>query len=380
MRRFLALSALLLVALSVTQIRGDHAAVETPAGIGKIGVVYHWWTPGTTAESELASFRRLKALGIDWIRWDASWANFEDACKRCYSWAVMDRVNANLRTAGLKSLALVGSTPEWAREPCSTCTGELSWIPPRNMDDYADAVRAYLERYPDTAAVEIWNEPWHGGFWKPVPEPARYAEMVTAGARAAKDVHPSIPVIASGDLWMTEGAEGEFFRPMLTELTRRDPEIGEFVDGWSVHPYSEARPPEDTTAEPEYRYSRGLITRRIALELGVPEAIWQTEFGWSSAEPPSRQYPATDEELQAQYTVRALELAHGSAGWGYEGPSMIYVWGPSEGPTVNNRLGQYGMLRADWTEKPVVAAVASLRGYRTARAAPPADEHERGVR
>ena len=316
----------------------------------KVGIGYHWWS-NDNAAVELEEFKQMKANGIDWVRFDASWGAFEPENNQ-WNWALMDRINENARAAGLKRLAVIAGSPGWAGgDGCGSSSAW--WCPPHNMADYGDAVRAYLTRYPGTEAIEIWNEPFLVNFWGPHAQPALYAQMVNVGAKAAKSVSPNVQVIACGQYQqighVTSGYE--CLRPFLTELKRIEPNIGQYIDGFAPHTYSEARPPEDTRGGEEWRYSAGLLTRKVAAEFGLNEQIWQTEFGWRSDEPPWDPYPATNERLQAEYTVRALQLAHGPGGWNYA-PSFIYTW--SKG------ADGYGVRREDGSFKPVWAAVGNL--------------------
>ena len=46
------------------------------------------------------------------------------------------------------------------------------------------------QRYPEAAAIEIWNEPNVHWFWRPRPDPARYTELLVEALRGDQGRRP----------------------------------------------------------------------------------------------------------------------------------------------------------------------------------------------
>jgi hypothetical protein len=154
----------------------------------------------------------------------------------------------NASKLGGDVVAIAGYSPGWA-----SGHSDSDKYPPLNPTDYANFAAAIANRYGTHGsfwaanpgltprplrAIEIWNEPWHSGFWKPNPDPAAYAALVRTAAPAIKAVDPSIQVLISGDLhfgW-ADGKANSWLDGWLAVLLRQDLGMGS-IDGWSVHPY-----------------------------------------------------------------------------------------------------------------------------------------------
>lgn len=64
--------------------------------------------------------------------------------------------------------------------------------------EWQEFLEEVARRFPQAAAIEIWNEPNLSGFWKPEPQPERYAGLVASAYEAIKAADPGIQVIAGG--------------------------------------------------------------------------------------------------------------------------------------------------------------------------------------
>ena len=64
--------------------------------------------------------------------------------------------------------------------------------------EWQEFLEEVARRFPQAAAIEIWNEPNLSGFWKPEPQPERYARLVASAYEAIKAADPGIQVIAGG--------------------------------------------------------------------------------------------------------------------------------------------------------------------------------------
>ena len=305
--------------------------------------------------------REARDGGITWVREDFAWSTIEPSRGK-FRWARTDALMRNAAQLGLKVLAIATYAPGWA-----TGHPESDKYPPSDPADFARFVSAVTARYgvrgtfwrssPGLApspltAIEIWNEPWLGGFWRGGPDPAGYARLVRAAATAIKARDRSMQVLASGDAYALGGPS---ITDWLDPLLRADPGLwrSRLVDAWSVHLYCGAQGPGDTVAPPEGRFDRLLSTRSIAQQAGADKAIWITELGWSTD--PARR-DSVDEQTQAEYERQALVLVDDQ--WRSFVPrSFVYTFGKPSPEDQYNLIRPNGSTRPAWPA--IQAAIAS---------------------
>ena len=210
-------------------------------------------------------------------------------------------------------LAVAGYAPPWA-------SGHLDSdkYPPTDPRDYATFVKAIADRYgpggrfwranprltpSPLTAIELWNEPWHVGFWGPGPDPAAYARLVRTATTAVKPAHPRIALLASADVSGSGGGPGSRRSwPPTPALWR-----SRLVDGWSVHLYCQERSPWDATSQPQFRFDRVLVTRQPRPSRRAPASRSGSPSSVGAACPESPD--AVSEEAQAQYEHDGLVRA-----------------------------------------------------------------------
>ncbi|MDD2600105.1 MAG: hypothetical protein PHO37_12915 [Kiritimatiellae bacterium] len=124
----------------------------------------------------LAANRHLvmaKAIGINWSRLhDAGleycgWWNLEP---KQGQWRFFDKEIQRYRTHGIKVFAELGTAPAWASYYQDTGLKSFGYFDkffqPKNLDDYANYVRVFCERYKGVIdAFDVWNEPWIHAWW-----------------------------------------------------------------------------------------------------------------------------------------------------------------------------------------------------------------------
>jgi hypothetical protein len=300
-------------------------------------------------------YRYLRAArdgGITWVREDFVWSTIEPS-RGQFRWLRTDALMRNAARLGIKVLAIATYAPGWA-----TGHPESDKYPPTNPANFARFVSAVTDRYgvrgrfwranPRLApspltAIEIWNEPWLGGFWRGGPDPAGYGRLVRAAATAIKSRDPSMQVLASGDAYALGGPS---ISDWLDPLLKADPNLwrSRLVDAWSVHLYCGAQGPGDSVAPPTGRFDRLLITRSLAQQVGAGKPIWITEFGWSTD--PTR-FDSVDEQTQAEYERQALVMI--DAQWRSFVPhSFVYTWAKPSPQDQYNLIRPNGSTRPAW--------------------------------
>jgi hypothetical protein len=357
----LAFAAALLAAAVATGARAD-AGVPPNAYAPRVGFASH--TTYMNQRDARAYVQRAAAIGVRWLREDFSWAAIEPRKGR-FDWRATDRLMRNASQAGMNVVALVGYAPSWANGRHAD-----DKYPPLNPRAYADAAVAIADRYGKRgsfwahnrklkprplAAMELWNEPWSATFWKPEPDVAAYAALVRATAPRLAARHPEIEVLVSGDLHFSfsdghdyaNGTHRDWEHGFLAALLREDFAF-DSIDGYAVHPYSEAHGPYATTIPffadqriaQQWLYQKVLLIRDTLDAAGRLKPLWSTELGWSTN-------GDVDEATQGRYVEEALKRAVDE--WsGFVARSFVYVL---EKPHNRDYAGGYNLLRDDLTPK-----------------------------
>jgi hypothetical protein len=353
---------------------GRLAVIATNPYAGRVGMaVSHdlWALP----ESQIrAEFQQLRAGGITWVREDLSWAVLQPR-RGVFNWAPFDSLMTAAAQAGVQVLGILDYSTPWASSDPSG-TGDILY-PPKNNADFAAYAAAVAARYgtgggfwsanpslaPDAlTAVEIWNEPFGSWFWKPGPDPAAYAALVSATAPAIHAVSPGMTVLMSGELWSWDnrnGATGTQMQPWITRVLAANPRLATLVNGIDVHPYSTPRNlgPYDTAPNAAMSFSRVPMVRAAELRAGANLPIWITEIGWSTA---TRYQWGISEQAQATDVKGAVQRAIGE--WGsYVSKVFVFGWYRSSGVSGDSE-DNYGLLESNGVPKPAWTTITQLLG------------------
>jgi polysaccharide biosynthesis protein PslG len=298
----------------------------------------------------------VRDSGAKWLRFDVSWAQVQWESSSTWNWAALDAVVAGARQRGLQILGTLAYTPPWARP--ADCTNAVQCAP-RNLDEYAAFAAAAAARYQgDISHWEIWNEP-NWWFWRPKPDPARYAEMLRTAYPRIKAANPNAVVIAGATAPAPD--DGTVYDE-VTFLQRVYQHGGKgFFDAWSHHPYSHPHFP--SFQHPQNAWQQMFATTpsiRSVLEANGDGAkkVWGTEYG----SPTSGDYGVVSEATQAEHAREALTL------WRtYPWAGVLFWYSTRDVAAYGQATASWnysGLLRHDFSPKPAWTA------YRNAATAP----------
>jgi hypothetical protein len=293
---------------------------------------------------ELDTYR---AGGARWIRIDINWQLIQRNGPDTFDWGSFDRVVQAAEARGLSVLGGILYTPAWARP-----AGTDDTYPPSDLSTYARFAAAVAAHYAPMGVHtwEIWNEP-NAGFWKPAPDPERYARMLELAYPAIKAADPSALVVSAG--LSPYGARGDASATAMNPLTFLERMYAAGVNGsfdalgW--HPYNFT----GIFFHPASAWSQVAETKPSARSIMVANGdgdkqIWGTEFG----APTGNAGDAVSEAAQAQLVTQ------GYAKWKtlpFAGPLFWFSFRDA-GRNLGDREQNFGLLHFDFTPKPSFAA------------------------
>lgn len=230
MRCFLLAAALTVLSVVASARQIEHSA-EYGAGLGVNVNTYSMPVP---------HYGMIRNAGIRYIRRDMAWSEVEQTLG-VYRWHTFDRLVAETEASGRRMMFIL----DYSNKLYSSTSPR----DPLTIQAYANFARAAVERYKGRGIVwEVWNEPNHPVFWKPVPNIDEYFALAKAACIAIRQVAPREMVIAPALSGVDfEWLEGLFQRGLLP-----------YIDGVSVHPYRAGVP---ETVLDDYAKLRALIAR-----------------------------------------------------------------------------------------------------------------------
>ncbi|MDQ7029023.1 MAG: cellulase family glycosylhydrolase [Ardenticatenia bacterium] len=296
-------------------------------------------------------------LGLTWLKGFVDWARVEPEPGR-YEWRDVELTVREAERVGAKLLLRIHNAPAWARPPDSPPN-----TPPQSPDALAHFVRALGTRYRGRVhAYEFWNEPnlafeW-GGQW---PEPARYAELVSAVWSALRGVDEKALLVVGGLAVTGEGSELAVGDLDYARAFYAAVEPGTF-DAFGLHPYGFGRPPG---APPEQGLGvrRAEAHRRLMVAAGLEQVpIWFTEMGWVLDAPGwnlgEHEYGALPFALQARYWADGVTLIEE---WPWVQAAFIFNLDFSTAPwyPAGEQMRWYALLNPDGSPRPAYTALRS---------------------
>jgi hypothetical protein len=276
-----------------------------------------------------------RAAGFGLVRMDLLWANVERRGR--YRFFAYDALLRALEAHGMGVLWILdyghpdhgGSTPRTPQDVAA-------------FGRFAEAAAAHFKGR--NVRYEVWNEPNTAQFWAPSPNASEYATLLREAVAAIRRVDPSAK-ISSGGL---SGIDVAFLSQAV------DPRLAGGLSAIGIHPYPKTGP---ETIAPEL----GMLREWVARALGEQIEIWDTEWGYSSAnapkDAPSNGHTEEGRRRQAGLAVRELLTV-----WAVGLPVAVWYDLRDDGPDSANPEHNYGLLDSSGNEKPAMKAIRTLTG------------------
>jgi len=221
----------------------------------------------------------VRAAGLGVIRQRFSWMELEPE-PGSYRWERWDRVLPLVEEYGLKLIAVLDTSPGWARPGYEA---DNPWAPPISVEDYARFAHAFARRYGHVvAAYQIWDEPnIHPHWGKGAIDPAAYVNLLRAGSEAIRSADVDALIVAGGLAPNTEeGGRNMSDVTFLREIYRRG--AGRYFDVLGVKAYGFWSGPDDRRVDPRVlNFSRVILLREEMVRRGEgKKPLWALEGGW----------------------------------------------------------------------------------------------------
>jgi hypothetical protein len=345
-----AVCSFLLVGVTPTATASPKQSVANSFGSDMFGVS----VGGDLQSQDPATLGRdldaIQRVGSRWLRIDINWAQIQAGGPSSYEWDAIDRVVEGAAARGIKTLGVIGYTPEWARP-----SGTGATYGPAPAKYAAFAARA-VEHYAAMGihAYEVWNEPNIDGFWTPAPDVSDYTQLLKAAYPAIKGADPQATVLTGGTAPApsngTNHSPVDFLRGIYANGG------GDSFDAVAHHPYCWPASPGDPESWSAWHLMNrpGTSLRSLMSASGDGDKkIWATEFG-APTDGPSES--SVSEKAQAEMITEAYSLWKT---YEWAGPLFTYE-GRDLGTRTDTRENFFGMLRHDFSRKP------SYEAYRAA--------------
>jgi aryl-phospho-beta-D-glucosidase BglC (GH1 family) len=316
--------ALLAVAIASLVVVGSRPAPADAAGTSRFGMAAHllWHTYVSDAIKDLD---RMKAAGMNYVRFDVSWRNMEPTKGSYKYFSKLDTILDGIAARGMTLTMTVIETPSWANG------GKGMWYPPTYASDYGRFVGALAKHNAARSGMvyEIWNEPNLVEHWASGPSAARYTSMLKSAYSSIKAADSDAHVIVGGICFN----DTSFLHGIYANGG------GNSFTGIAIHPYSVKYAPSSTTSSwfsfknsvPQFKTEMG--------NHGTVKPIWITEFGWGT--------DRVSDSTRATWFQSAVTIARGWTG----------VQGVAAYTLLQSQFSQYGLIRTDGS------TTASWRAY-----------------
>ena len=332
-----------------------------------------WWDGGQVG------------LHLDWVRLMNfshvkqvfAWRDIQPERER-WDFAAADAVVDQVASKGLRLVARLTHTPEWAISGIAMeARVDVLDTPPDDLKDMAIFCAAIASRYRGRiAAYQIWNEPnlrreWGG---RP-PNAAEFADLLKSCSEAIRAADPEAILISPG-LAPTGQYDDNAHRDDMYLQALYDAGFEQSIDVVGVHAPGFTPPeygPDDAERDGKGRWAtfrRVEDLRKIMIKNGdAARQMAILEVGWTTDQvDPDYAWYAVSEEEQARYLVQAYEYAAENWRPWIGLMSAIYIAAPTWTP--DNEQYWWAITTPDNLVRPAFIDLANMAKYCGARVIP----------
>jgi len=300
------------------------------------------------------SLQMVRQMGASWIVEFFPWAYYQGE-SRGIDWHHPDMVMRHASAQGLRVIARIGLTPEWARPPDTP----LNYLDETAFADFAAFAASFAERYEGQLDyMVVGNEPNLSYEWGyRINTPETYVELLKSVYPAVKQANPEI-ILLAGALAPTLEAPGSQWglNDLLYLQGIYQAGGASYFDALAVHSYGLTFPPSAAPGPEILNFRRVELLRQVMVENNdADKKIFITEMGWNDH---PRWTRAVRPGQRISYTLEALRFAEEN--WDYVEMAAIWVF-RYPAPT-KSYMDYYTMVTPEFIEKPIYQEVKKYTG------------------
>lgn len=296
----------------------------------------------------------VRQMGAAWIVEFFPWAYYQGA-DGGIAWEHPDMVVEHAAAQGLKVVARIGLTPDWAR-PEDT---PLTYLDETAYDDFASFAGTFAARYRGKVQfIIVGNEPnlsYEWGYRQTTP--ADYVALLRAVYPAVKEANPQVSVLA-GALAPTLEPEGSPWGTNDLAYLQGMYEAGAaaYFDGLAVHVYGLTFPPQAEPGDQILNYRRVELQREVMVANGDGETqMYITETGWNDH---PRWTRAVRPGQRIAYTKEAVRYAEEN--WPYV--QLVGIWAFRYPAPTKSYMDYYTLVTPEFVTKPIYEELKAFTG------------------
>ncbi len=295
------------------------------------------------------ALQMVREMGASWVVELFPWAYYH-AADGGIAWEHPDMVVNHAVAQGLKVVARIGLTPDWARPPGTP----LTYLDETAYDDFADFAARFAARYRGKVThIIIGNEPNLSYEWGYRPTTAEdYVALLKVVYPAVKEANPDVVVLAGALAPTLEPAGSPWGLNDLDYLAQMyEAGAADYFDGLAVHSYGLTFPAEAEPAPDILNFRRIELVREVMVAYGDADTnIFVTEFGWNDH---PRWTMAVRPGQRIQNTLDAYRYAEEN--WPYV--EMMAVWAFRFPAPTRSFMDYYTLVTPEFTAKPIYQAI-----------------------
>ncbi|MFW6063345.1 MAG: hypothetical protein ACOC9V_04140 [Chloroflexota bacterium] len=300
------------------------------------------------------TLQMVREMGAPWIVEFFPWAYYQGE-DGGIAWRHPDMVVNHASAQGLKVIARIGLTPEWAR-PEDT---PLTYLDETAYDDFAAFAAAFARRYRGQVGyLIVGNEPnlsYEWGYRSTTPED--YVELLKVVYPAVKAANPDMTVLA-GALAPTLEPPGSPWglNDLLYLEGMYEAGAADYFDGLAAHTYGLTFPPDAEPGPELLNFRRIELLREIMVahddeetEIYITEAGWNDHPRWTRAVRPGQ---------RIAYTLDAIRYAEEN--WPYV--RVVGIWAFRYPAPTKSYMDYYTLVNPEFIAKPIYRELQTFTG------------------
>lgn len=303
-------------------------------------------------------YAEIPSMGARWVRVDGEWSTIQAAGPNSWDFTRADMLVDAAARNGLKAMATMTYTPKWAR-PGLLVNDDKAAPQGAMIAAFGTFCKTTAQHFKSTGrsvpAYEIWNEPNHQQFFKPVPNVAQYVDMLKACSNGIRSVNPAAIIVTGGTSptgdSATEIAPVTFIKGIYANGGKP------YFNAVGAHPYTYTNgvPSKDPNAvwnawsqmgAPGYPYDTMRSVMIANQDWG--KKIWGTEWGASVGSRLASGQGVVTDALQSYIFADGMRL------WkSYDWAGVLFAFTYFDYDTGIPGEASFGIVRRDFTHKPV---------------------------